>query len=162
MKRLFLLRHAKSKHGEEYATDAERPLAKRGKRDAKRMGKAAQERGWVPALIISSPAKRARQTATRFAKAAGYELEIQHTASIYMEGTGGILDAIQAAGAEVDSVMVVGHNPDLETLASWLTKEEVNLKTATLACIDLPVDAWAKAGERNGELVAVLSPKDLD
>ena len=161
MKTLYVLRHAKSKWGPEYATDLERPLAKRGKRDAVTMGALLLERGLAPDLIISSPAQRARQTARRLAKAMEQRRgDIVYHDGLYFEGARGVLAAVQDAAGEEDRVMVVGHNPTLEELVAHLARSYARLPTATVAIIDLDITSWSELGESTGRLRAVLSPKE--
>lgn len=162
MKRLLVLRHAKSERGPEFGSDYERPLAKRGKRDAASLGEALAERGLVPDVVVSSPARRARQTARRACRAAGLKRgEIVYHDSLYFEGAGGAIQAIRETAGAADVVMVVGHNPTLEEIVAYLTRHYVSLPTATMAVIDFDVADWSDIKRSTGALRTVLSPKDL-
>lgn len=161
MKTVFLLRHGKSKRGPEYETDAERPLAKRGKRDAARMGAFVAEQGLVPDLILSSPAERARDTALRFAEAAGYVGEIRFEESLYFSGDDAYVELLWAVDDAVQSVLFVGHNPDLESLVEVLTGQWARMPTAALARIDLAIDEWSELVEGEGQLAWVQVPREM-
>ncbi len=83
MKTLLILRHGKAKRGPEHPSDADRPLTKRGKEDATRAGQACREMGLLPDIVLSSPAKRARQTAEHFCEAAGCGGEVDFQDRVY-------------------------------------------------------------------------------
>ncbi len=157
MKTLLILRHAKSKSAGNL--DHDRPLAKRGMRDALRIGKILDERDLNPHLVVSSDAERARQTACLAAKAFCYDAEdIEFTEALYATSTGEHLDLVRSLPDEHDIVMLVGHNPTFEDLVETLTEDLVLLPTATLAHIELDVDSWADVDEFTGELVEVYHP----
>ncbi|QOR62994.1 SixA phosphatase family protein [Sulfurovum sp. ST-21] len=111
MKRLYLLRHAKSSWKDFTLSDFDRPLNKRGKRDAPLMAQKLKEMGIRPDIIISSPAKRARKTAKIFAKTLHAALETEE--KLYEAHTSDIKEVIQTAFEKYDAVMIVGHNPGL-------------------------------------------------
>ena len=160
MKTLLIMRHGKSDWGAEYASDLDRPLAKRGKRQSAEMGAACLKAGLVPDLIISSPAKRARATAKRFAKAAEYSGELLIHDALYHEGVEGIMSGVlRQLDDDVEIAMIVGHNPTFEELAAHLTREGVSLPTATIAQVALRVEGWGAVREGCGKLVAILSPQ---
>jgi len=162
MKILLLLRHAKSSWKEDSLPDQERPLAKRGLRDAPRMGVVLREENLMPDLILSSTARRARQTTELVADAAGYPGEVSWLDELYAAAPEDILDILNALPAGYTCVMVVGHNPGLDELLALLTDEVDTLTTAALAQIDLPVDGWDQVGEETqGKLVNIWRPKEL-
>lgn len=142
MKTLLILRHAKSSWDNPTLSDYDRPLNKRGKRDAPRMGKHIQEQGLVPDCILTSSAKRARKTAKRVAKACGYKGKRKKLDSFYHALPGVYYDKLQTLSNEYESVMVVGHNPTMEHLVTNLTGESVTMPTTALAHIELPIEHW--------------------
>ena len=163
MKRLLVLRHGKSKRGPEYASDYERPLAKRGKRDAAALGEALVGRELVPDVVISSPARRARQTARRTCRAAGLKRrDIVYHDSLYFEGAGGALEAVRETAGQADVIMIVGHNPTLEEMVAYLTRHYISMPTATMAVVEFDVVDWVDIRRSTGALRAVLSPEVLD
>jgi phosphohistidine phosphatase len=162
-KTLLILRHAKSSWKESERADHDRPLNKRGKRDAPRIGKLLREVDLIPDLILSSTARRAQKTAEAVAEASGYEGEIQLADELYAAGPEVYLEALQALPEGIDRVLVVGHNPGLEELVEQLTGEAVSLPTAALARVALPAESWqALAKEIEGELVGLWTPRELE
>ena len=161
MKTILLLRHGKSKRGPQYETDSERPLAKRGKRDAARMGAFLIEQDLMPDLILSSPAKRARQTALRCAEAADYQGEVRFEEVLYFAGDDAYLDLLWALDDAVGSVLLVGHNPDMESVVETLSGQYAPMPTAALARVELEIERWADLVEGGGRLAWVQLPREL-
>ncbi|MCZ7546939.1 MAG: histidine phosphatase family protein [Anaerolineae bacterium] len=160
LKTLLILRHAKAKRNG--WDDYERPLAKRGKRDAPRIGQLVEQIGLTPDLVVSSGAKRALQTARRAAKAAGYTGEVMITEALYFSGPDTHLDVLRRLPDDADVVMIVGHNPTFEELVETLTGVDVSLPTATLAEISLEIDSWMEIDEMTGVLKDVHCPPSED
>ena len=162
MKTLLVLRHAKSSWNDPALDDHERPLNKRGRRDAPRMGELVREYGLIPDVIISSDAVRARLTAEAVAEAARYAGEILLDPHLYLACPADILSLLTAVRENAGTVMIVGHNPGLETLVEQLTGERQDLPTAALAQIGLPIDQWLdlKLSTR-GTLVGLWRPEEL-
>ena len=162
MKTLLVLRHAKSSWNDSALDDHERPLNKRGLRDAPRMGELVRDYGLIPDVVISSDAVRARLTAEAVAKAARYAGEILLDPHLYLASPADILSRLKRARENAETVMIVGHNPGLEQLVEQLTGERQDLPTAALAQIGLPIDQWRdlKRSTR-GTLVGLWRPKDV-
>lgn len=162
MKTLLILRHAKSSWKKPGLADQDRPLNKRGKRDAPRMGQLVEQEDLVPDLIITSTAKRARVTAELVAENSGYEGEIQLERSFYMGYPEAYLEVLRQLPDEIQTVMVVGHNPGLEELLEELVMEPERLPTAALARVDLPIQSWQELDDEVvGELVSLWRPREL-
>jgi len=160
MKTLLVLRHAKSSWNDPALDDQERPLNKRGRRDAPRMGELVRECGLIPDVIISSDAVRARLTAEAVAEAARYAGEILLDPRLYLACPADILSLLTTVRENAGTVMIVGHNPGLETLVEQLTGERQDLPTAALAQIHLPIDQWRDLdGSTRGTLADVWRPK---
>lgn len=159
MRTLLVMRHAKSDWDADYADDHERPLNQRGTRSARLMGRVLAEKGRVPSLVITSSAVRARSTATLANEAGEWDAEIILDPNLY--GTGAD-DAIQVASmaSDVDRLMLVGHQPAWSALVSKLTGHRVDMKTATVAVIEVDIDHWSKLPGEQGRLAAVLQPGD--
>jgi len=163
MKSLLLLRHAKSDWSDAGRTDHDRPLNKRGKRDAPRMGALLRSEKLVPELIVSSSARRARKTAAKAAKACGYDRDIQLEDALYMATPAAHVDVLRQLDRRIDRVMLVGHNPGLEELLWCLTGAEAALPTAALAVIELPVKRWEDVKpEPFGRLIKLYLPREID
>ena len=162
MKTLLVLRHAKSSWDDPALDDHERPLSKRGQRDAPRMGQLVRQYGLTPDVVISSDALRARLTAEAVAEAARYPGEILLDPRLYMAGPADILSLLPRVRENAETVMIVGHNPGLEQLVEQLTGERQDLPTAALAQIGLPIDQWRDFKRwMRGTLVGLWRPKEL-
>ncbi|MEK9647595.1 MAG: histidine phosphatase family protein [Gammaproteobacteria bacterium] len=141
-KELILMRHGKSDWSQP-VSDFNRPIKKRGLKEAARVGQWLGEQDLAPDLIISSPAQRARQTAVTVSEVMDYtEDNIFFYEPVYMADVSELLDAIATAPEECQRLMVVGHNPGMEDLLFYLT-EEVDvpddgkvMPTATIAVLE--------------------------
>ena len=126
MKRLYLVRHGKSSWKDPDLPDMERPLNKRGKRDAPRMGKRLNTRGIEVDGILSSPAKRALRTARLIAREIGFPVKtIVVDEAVYTGDVSELLEVVRDMDASLDKVMLFGHNPALTMLANYLTGYDV-------------------------------------
>ena len=162
MKKLLVLRHAKSSWKERGLSDHARPLNKRGKKAAPRMGQLLYEEDLVPDIILSSTAVRARDTADLVAEACGFEGEIAYLEDFYHAWPSDYLDGLRSLADDIQSAMVVGHNPGMELLLDALTGESERFPTAALALIQLPVDYWSQlSDETEGELHNLWLPRML-
>jgi phosphohistidine phosphatase len=169
MKRVYLLRHGKSSWKDHSLADRDRPLAARGKRGAKAVAGHLEEHGIRPDLVLCSPARRCRGTIELVAAAFGDRAETRFEEALYGASAAELLARLRALPHEVDSVMIVGHNPGLQDLALALASEgperaqiQEKYPTAALATIDLPADDWSEIARSSGELVAYLRPRDLE
>ena len=161
MKTLFILRHAKSSWDNAGLSDFERPLNERGRRAAPLMGGVMKTNQFHPALIISSPARRAEQTAVLVKEAAGFGGHIKFEERIYEASPERLLEIIAEQNSRVDSVMLVGHNPGLENLIRALTGETHPMPTAALAVIDLKTDKWSEINSSTGKLRTLIRPREI-
>ena len=162
MKTLLILRHAKSSWKDAGLADHDRPLNKRGKRDAPRMGALMREQGLLPEMILSSTAKRARSTAKAAADECGFDGETELVRELYAFSAEPYLSTLAQVPDDYSIVMVVGHNPAMEELSDALTGEYQRFPTATLAEIQLPIDHWSEIGDWvEGSLVNLWRPKEL-
>ncbi len=163
MKRLILIRHAKSSQGNASLSDRARPLGERGIYDAPRMGAALRDVVSVPDSVFSSTAVRALSTARLLATALGYDDDaIIAEEALYTFDERALLSAIHAF-PEVDKcVALVGHNPACHFLFEQLTGQRLDkYVTCGAAIIDLNVRVWREVGIGTGELVQFLQPKLL-
>jgi phosphohistidine phosphatase len=162
MKTLLLMRHAKSSWKHTDLTDWERPLNKRGRRDAPTMGRFLCDHDLVAQVILSSSALRARQTAQALADAAGYDGNIVYLDDLYAAEPSAHLVALRSLPDDVDRAMVIGHNPGLEDLLELLTDRWQRLPTAAVAYVTLALDSWScLRGDGSAELVEVWRPREL-
>lgn len=161
MKRLYLIRHAKSSWSDPGLPDFERGLNKRGKRDAPFMGKRLANHGIRPDLILASPAKRAKKTAGIIAKAIGYsKKKIIYHEEIYSHSVKGVLQLIRAESDQTSFLFLVGHNPVITDLAELLTSHRImNVPTSGIVAVILSVDRWEDTVPGMGELEFFDYPK---
>jgi phosphohistidine phosphatase len=165
---LLILRHAKSAWDADAPADFDRPLALRGMRAAKRMGRYIAETGLVPDAIVCSTATRAVQTVLGVAQAARFTLRtVRFEAAIYEAGLPALLDVLGDSSPDAHRTMIVGHNPGLEFLLDHLAGgvpvpgDGKLLPTAALARVNLPGD-WRRLERGQGELIGLVRVRDLD
>ena len=162
MKTLLIMRHAKSSWKDSSLSDHDRPLSGRGEADAPQMGAALTERDLVPDRIVSSTAERAQRTARLVAENCPFDGEITLDRNLYHAGLDEFLETLQALPADMDCVMLVGHNPGVAELVDFLTDSPEMMTTANIAVVQLPVNRWAEVDiETEGVLVEVLRPKEV-
>ena len=163
MKTLTLLRHAKSSWKDTSLADRDRPLNKRGERDAPVMGQRIQNAGIRPSLIVSSPAVRAWRTAKIVAKALNYPREfLQREEDLYLASLDDLLDVVMAQDTGFNSVMVVGHNPGLTDFANFLSPGLTNnVPTAGVVAVQFERDDWNLYERPKTELLYYDFPKNV-
>jgi phosphohistidine phosphatase len=159
MKTLFILRHAKSSWINPDSSDFDRQLNERGLKTVPQMGEMIFDHQFQPALILSSPAKRAKQTAVLIKETAQIKGKIEYDERIYEASPLRLLQIISETDESVDSLMLVGHNPGLEGLIKALTGELRTMPTAALAVVDLETENWREIAAA-GKLRMMLRPKD--
>ena len=162
MKTLYLLRHAKSSWKDPGQQDFDRPLDGRGREAAPLVGRLIRRRKLRVDLLLSSPAERARQTAALVKESAGLSAGLLYDERIYEADAARLLEVVTQSAEPADALMLVGHNPGMEELLTFLTGEERRMPTAALACVALDVEKWAKVRARAGRLEWLVRPKELD
>ncbi len=168
MKKVYLLRHAKSSWKDQSLADLDRPLNKRGRAAAKYMrGVIARER-YLPAQILCSPARRTRETLHLLIDAFGGAVPVRYEKGIYLAEAQALLRRMRRLSESLGSVMIIGHNPGLELLALMLTDDDGSplrhalsrkFPTGTLAVIDCSVDHWNELRPAIGRLAAFERPR---
>ena len=163
MKKLLIMRHAKSSWKNSDLADHERPLKKRGKNDAKRMGKLLKSKKIIPDLIICSTALRAQETADHLIERMKYKDEVVFTDALYMAEPKDILSAIIDHAANEKTVLIIGHNPGAEALLQILTGKVESLPTASIAYITARIDKWEDINNcKDVKLKKLWRPKDIN
>ena len=168
MHSLYLVRHAKSSWSDPTLPDQERPLARRGRRDAKRIAKHLLRLGIMPELILCSPTQRTRETLELVRPALGTTATVRLEAELYAASAETLLERLRAVPEEVASVMLIGHNPGLHDLAlllasagTELERLEAKFPTAALATLTLPRATWRRLSQADAVLAAYVVPKQL-
>ena len=164
MKRLTLIRHAKSDWSVAAQSDFERPLNRRGEKAAPLMGNRLAERGFTPDLMISSPAKRARQTVELIAAELGYPLgKIEFGEGIYDAGLKTLVNLLQNLDNRYGNVLLIGHNPGFSELGQWLSEQSPDwLPTCGLLELELAVDQWSAVSPGCATLLRFDFPKNRE
>ncbi len=174
MRRLLLLRHAKTEKDGPTGKDRDRRLDDRGRSDAAEMGAYLADQDLLPDHVFVSTAVRARQTwdelSAVWPKKAS-KIAVDHLDELYIADPGGLLGIIQAAaGDDPKRLMVIAHNPSLHELALALIAGgsargrqalQDNLPTSGLAVIDFAFDDWGDVSFRGGRLERFVSPRLL-
>lgn len=163
MKSLTIVRHAKSSWKERGLSDRERPLNKRGKRDAPVMAERIAKAGIRPSQIISSPAVRAWTTAREFARKLGYPPEfLQREDGLYLASLDNLLDVVATQDTGFNNLMLFGHNPGLTDFANYLVPGITNnLPTSGVVSVNLDSDDWMLYDRPATELVLHDYPKKV-
>jgi phosphohistidine phosphatase len=161
---LILFRHGKSDWDADYpGGDAARPLAHRGRKAAKRMGKFLARAGQAPDAAITSPAVRAEDTLRLAIEGGGWTCPVRSAAVLYDGGVSGLLSEVRNEPATTDVLLVVGHEPTWsEAVSAFMGGGEVDLPTAAMARIDFDVDRWDEVGPGTGVLAWIVVPRLLE
>src|SRR4051812_49115414 len=161
VKRLYLLRHAKSSWKDPDLRDHDRPLNGRGRRAAKAMARHLRAEGIDPELVLCSPAARARQTLERIEPALGVRA-VTVEPRLYGADAETLLALVRALPEGVGSAMVIAHNPGLEDLARLLAGDGPDrYPTGALATLTFAGPRWADLAAGQAELTAFVRPRDL-
>jgi phosphohistidine phosphatase len=162
VKTIILFRHGKSDWDAPYSSDHERPLAKRGRKAADRMGRFLAEKGEVPEVAISSTAVRARDTLSRAVRAGDWQCEVALIGDLYLPSPYHLLHVLQQVEEPLTSVMLVGHEPAWsETISLLVGGGRFRFPTAAMARVDVGVDRWDEIDFGLGELRWMVTPKEL-
>lgn len=161
MKTLYLVRHAKSSWKDESLSDFERPLNKRGKRDAPFMGKLMKQQGIKPDILISSPANRALTTAKIFCNEIGYPFEkLIIEPKLYMASSQHIFELVKNFDDKYESVMLFSHNPGLTSFVNiFLNRKIDNIPTCGIAALQIDIEYWEEIQTEKYELLFFEYPK---
>lgn len=166
VKRLYLLRHAKSSWKERGLADHDRPLAGRGRRAAKAIARHLRDQGIAPDLVLCSTATRARQTLEPLGLG---DCELRFERELYGATADALLTRLHDVPDTVGSVMLIGHNPEVQQLALDLARPSPELReleakfpTAALATLAFGGSDWRALDRGGAELVAFARPRDLE
>ncbi len=168
MKRLFLLRHAKSSWDDPHAADHDRPLAPRGRKAAKEIAAYMKDKRFEPSIVLCSSALRARQTWEIAAPAFPNRTAVEIEPSLYRAGKEELMSRLRSIPPEVSSVLLIGHNPAMQELVVTLACESGQLQsirkkfsTAALAVLEAQISDWKELEPAAAELTDFVIPKRL-
>jgi phosphohistidine phosphatase len=168
---LSLLRHAKSSWKDTSLPDHDRPLNARGTVEAPLIGKVMAEHGLDPDLVLCSTARRTRDTLDLVLPQLKTEPKVTYEDGLYHGTPAEMLALLRGVGAGAGQVLLVGHNPEIQTFAlnligsgprqlkDWL---EAKFPTAGLVVIRFPAGAWSDVAVNSGRLELFLSPRDME
>jgi len=171
MKRLLLLRHAKSSWHDPTLTDFERPLNQRGRTAARVMGNYLLRKGLLPNLVLCSAAQRTRETLAFIQDQLDQDLPASIEKSLYEASPGEIAGILKKVDPRIDTVMVIGHNTGLEELARRLSRKgnekarklmALQYPTGALAVIEISGKGWSKLDGKDASLRRFVCPRDLE
>jgi phosphohistidine phosphatase len=165
LKRLVLLRHAKSSWRDSELADHERPLSGRGERDAPRMGGRLRRRGVAPDRVLTSHAQRALRTATVVARELDFPpARISVVPRLYLATPKQILDVVASQAEDVESILLVGHNPGLTELVNRLLPDLhlANVPTAGAVALEFDTERWSELERVSGRLAFFDYPKNTE
>lgn len=159
-KHLYLIRHAKSSWADGSLSDHDRPLNKRGSRDAPGMAQRLSETTAPPSHFVVSTSQRTRETfASIQAAFEGKDVYSEFKEELYLAGMRQILDLIAELPDEVDSAALIGHNPGMSYTASHISGEPVNMVTSHVVGVEIHVEDWAQISADTGSIVYFDFPK---
>jgi len=168
MRTLYLLRHGKSSWDDPTLADRERPLAPRGRRDAKRIARHLVRQGVKPELVLCSTAERTRETLELIETALADTSTIELEDGLYGASADNLLERLRLVPGAVASVMMIGHNPGLQDLAlvlaaggAELERLEAKFPTAAVATLALANATWADLSSAEAVLADWVIPKQL-
>ena len=170
MKTLYLLRHFKSSWKDKDLEDFDRPLGKRGRRAAELMAGYVARNGIVPTQILCSPSRRTRETLDRMLDSFGGTVPTRFEKGVYLADASVLLRRLRRLG-DTASVMIIGHNPGLETLAKSLagsgdeaarTRLASKFPTGALAVLSAEIENWRDLEAGCSRLDAFVCPRDLE
>lgn len=161
MKKIYLIRHAKSSWSDESLSDFERPLNGRGKEDVVFMGARLKKYHVKPSLIYSSPAKRAFKTAKELAKAIDYDKkDIECIENLYESSYENYLELIHSTKDKHSSLFIIAHNPTITEVGERLSGAILtNIPTCAIVCIAFEVESFKEITEESGHILFFDYPK---
>jgi len=163
MKTLLLMRHGKSSWKDETLSDHERPLKKRGRKDAKRIAMEMINHDLIPELILSSTAIRAKETVKAILSVLDEKIPVEFSRELYMAEPEDFVEILSALSNDLNVVMLVGHNPGMEAYLQIIDGNIEAMPTASLGQLSLKVADWkALSMETEGELIGFWTPKALE
>jgi phosphohistidine phosphatase len=164
MKTLYLLRHADAEPAKYYDDDRDRELSSKGERDARRLGRFLAATDQLPDQFVTSTAVRARRTVEALPAGGEWQAEVpvRPSHALYQAQPADVLDEIQATDDDVQSILLVGHEPTWSTTVSQMIgAANVSLPPGTCVRIDVNGDAWSSLSFGDGTLRWMIPPKLL-
>ena len=159
MKKVYIIRHAKSSWHDENLDDFDRPLNKRGFKDAPFMGQLLRDKGVIPDLILSSPALRAKTTAELIANEMEEKVLLKYDKEIYEADAGTLLHILKHIDEKKQTVFLIGHNPGLNMLVEYLSGFNENIPTCGIIELELTCKKFREISPECIKLLSFEFPK---
>ena len=162
---LLMLRHAKSSWKDKTVDDHDRPLNKRGRREAIKMGEHLKKTNIVPDTIMTSSALRAIETTKYICRYSGYNNLVEVNFSLHRGGIDSYINSLTTVSNDKQKLLIIGHNPDLEELAGILINRTIRIPTCTLVQVKLNIENWKSIDLHcnfRSELVDIWRPKKIE
>jgi phosphohistidine phosphatase len=159
MKKLYIIRHAKSSWLDMTLDDFDRPLNKRGRENAPMMAERLKKNGVMPDIILSSSAKRAKKTAKILASGVGFSKKIKFKDELYDVLPSTLHKKIKSIKNKHEVVFLIGHNPELNMLAEDLINFEENIVTCGIVEIEFDCEKWREIDADNARFISYDYPK---
>ena len=162
MKTLLLMRHGKSSWKDDSLADHERPLKKRGRKDAKRIASELINHDLIPDLILSSTAVRAQETVKAILTVLDEDRPVEFSRELYMAEPEDFIEILSTLSNDINVVMLVGHNPGMEAYLQIIDGNIEAMPTASLGQLVLELNEWKELTlDTTGELTGFWTPKAL-
>ena len=163
LKRLILMRHAKSSWKHSGLSDHDRPLNKRGRRDSPSVANHLSSIGWDPQAVVSSTSQRTRETWALMAPSWPESVEVGFEPDLYLGGVSQIVNTISEMDEAVSTLMLLGHNPGWSDAAGWLGGVSTLMTTANAALLSIEGSSWSASVSTSGlwDLHEIIRPKNL-
>jgi phosphohistidine phosphatase len=168
MKKLVLMRHAKSSWDDPDLEDHERPLTARGRKAATQIAKYLEDSRLAPTIVLCTTAARARETLELIRPALGDSATVKIEPKLYGAGSKELLARIRRVSQAAPSALVIGHNPAIQDLVLELVPDapladQIRRKfpTAAVATLHIRVGEWRNVAPAKASLVEFVTPKGL-
>jgi len=162
MKTIYFIRHAKAGWSQPDTRDFERALSKKGKKDLNTIGSYLAIREIKPELILSSCALRAQETSDILAKKINFNGTKYYLEELYNSSLEAMIEIIMIQDADINSIFIVGHNPQLHELVNSLIDEHINkFPTLGVVAINFDISEWSEIKDAKGVLDFFIFPKQF-
>jgi phosphohistidine phosphatase len=162
MKRIYLIRHGKAEDGFN-KPDFERELHPKGRKKTEKVARFLLDKNIQPQLIVASMAKRTMETAEvirgilQLPKAI-----IQEEKNLYLASSNSILDTVYAMDDQINEVLLVGHNPGISSLSTYLSNQDIDwMTTSSLVAIEIRAKKWDEIDQAKRKMLFYVKPSDL-
>jgi phosphohistidine phosphatase len=161
VRRLILMRHAKSDWADHSLSDHDRPLNARGRLAAPKMARHLSENHLAPKVVLASTAVRVRETLGLMLAEWGYEPVVFYEQALYLASVDTLKSQVRGLDDSWSDAMLIGHNPGLADYASRLASQPLEMPTAAVAVFESTAESWHAVTARNIRLTAHWRPRDL-